>query len=268
MHFFLAGAGLFGCDVEGCGKTFRRNCELTRHKMNHSEEWPFVCEVSNCRRKFKRRDIFNNHLKTHKPEDESDFSQLPRINEKENTANSYSVVQPLANNSEQQGNEVWASSNWDQSSQPLSISIIPVQITTTAMSTSSFGGQAIGDSWTAQSVRMSSHESWGADATTNNQGWQAMTSQPALQIQGSWMNPVRSQPVEPTHEVITNPMLETLGLRPAVTITSTPGSMANRQWSQDSEALIEPQDVSMTQCRFTIDNDVQAAASDANNWNL
>lgn len=57
---------LFVCDVNGCTKKFGRNCELTRHKLNHQVDfWPYCCAYSNCGKKFKRKDVFKNHHRTH-----------------------------------------------------------------------------------------------------------------------------------------------------------------------------------------------------------
>ena len=56
---------LFICDIPGCDKRFGRNCELTRHKLNHMDVWPFSCDVNGCGRKFKRKDVFKNHQRTH-----------------------------------------------------------------------------------------------------------------------------------------------------------------------------------------------------------
>lgn len=60
------------CDIEGCDKKFGRNCELTRHKLNHMDVWPFSCEWPGCGRKFKRKDVFKNHQRTHRKEDGAD----------------------------------------------------------------------------------------------------------------------------------------------------------------------------------------------------
>ncbi|RWS28546.1 zinc finger protein 84-like protein [Leptotrombidium deliense] len=56
---------IFICDIPGCAKKFGRNCELTRHKLNHTDVWPFRCEFIGCGRKFKRKDVFKNHQRTH-----------------------------------------------------------------------------------------------------------------------------------------------------------------------------------------------------------
>lgn len=60
---------VFSCDIPGCDKKFGRNCELTRHKLNHMDIWPFLCDYPNCGRKFKRKDVYKNHQRTHIKED-------------------------------------------------------------------------------------------------------------------------------------------------------------------------------------------------------
>ncbi|RWS13562.1 hypothetical protein B4U79_10776 [Dinothrombium tinctorium] len=55
----------FICDIPGCAKKFGRNCELTRHKLNHTDVWPYHCDYAGCGRKFKRKDVFKNHQRTH-----------------------------------------------------------------------------------------------------------------------------------------------------------------------------------------------------------
>lgn len=67
---------LFTCDMPGCDKRFGRNCELTRHKLNHVDIWPFSCDYPGCNRKFKRKDVFKNHQRTHVKEPSSS-SLLP-----------------------------------------------------------------------------------------------------------------------------------------------------------------------------------------------
>ena len=62
---------LFTCDMPGCDKRFGRNCELTRHKLNHMDVWPFSCDYPGCGRKFKRKDVFKNHQRTHVKEPSS-----------------------------------------------------------------------------------------------------------------------------------------------------------------------------------------------------
>lgn len=70
---------LFMCDIEGCDKKFGRNCELTRHKLNHMDIWPFTCESAGCGRKFKRKDVFKNHLRTHVKEYSATVSPSPSV---------------------------------------------------------------------------------------------------------------------------------------------------------------------------------------------
>ena len=51
----------FECGV--CGKSFARNCSLTRHKQLHSGETPFECAV--CRKSFCRRSNLTEHQRIH-----------------------------------------------------------------------------------------------------------------------------------------------------------------------------------------------------------
>uniref|UniRef100_T1IW41 C2H2-type domain-containing protein n=1 Tax=Strigamia maritima TaxID=126957 RepID=T1IW41_STRMM len=53
----------FLCDQVGCGKSFARNEELTRHKRIHSGERPHQCEI--CLMRFGRKDHLTKHRKTH-----------------------------------------------------------------------------------------------------------------------------------------------------------------------------------------------------------
>ena len=70
FHFQTEEKGqVFTCDIQGCDKKFGRNCELTRHKLNHMDVWPFSCDWPGCGRKFKRKDVFKNHQRTHRKED-------------------------------------------------------------------------------------------------------------------------------------------------------------------------------------------------------
>lgn len=65
----MTNKAVFACDIPGCDKKFGRNCELTRHKLNHMDIWPFLCDYPNCGRKFKRKDVYKNHQRTHIKED-------------------------------------------------------------------------------------------------------------------------------------------------------------------------------------------------------
>ena len=70
---------LFSCDIPGCDKKFGRNCELTRHKLNHIDVWPFLCNFPGCGRKFKRKDVYKNHQRTHLKDSSSNHSILSNL---------------------------------------------------------------------------------------------------------------------------------------------------------------------------------------------
>ncbi|KAI1285528.1 Transcription factor Sp9 [Halotydeus destructor] len=77
--------GIFPCDIPGCDKKFGRNCELTRHKLNHMDIWPFSCDWPGCGRKFKRKDVFKNHQRTHrKEEDGTSIGQDEEVDDEPN----------------------------------------------------------------------------------------------------------------------------------------------------------------------------------------
>lgn len=59
----ITGERPFKCDADGCGKSFTRNEELTRHKRIHTGLRPYLCPV--CRKGFGRKDHLKKHSKTH-----------------------------------------------------------------------------------------------------------------------------------------------------------------------------------------------------------
>ncbi|ODM87949.1 Krueppel-like factor 1 [Orchesella cincta] len=54
----------FGCSWEGCGWSFARKGELTRHSLLHTGERPYICKT--CCMSFNRKDSLNKHAKRHK----------------------------------------------------------------------------------------------------------------------------------------------------------------------------------------------------------
>lgn len=135
VFYFSTVIGQFSCDVKDCVKKFSRNCELTRHKLNHTDVWPFTCEAIDCGRKFKRKDIYRNHIKTHKKLDFNPYrGNKSRNNTQAKVTNISSSAVALACKESLQDNsqpaimsEVWSTDCWDQNiqnGQNISISLI------------------------------------------------------------------------------------------------------------------------------------------------
>ncbi|KAG0725397.1 Early growth response protein 1 [Chionoecetes opilio] len=61
----IEGDRVYRCEEDGCGRTFVRNEELTRHIRIHSGQRPFHCQK--CWRRFVRRDHLTKHQRTHLP---------------------------------------------------------------------------------------------------------------------------------------------------------------------------------------------------------
>lgn len=55
----------FKCQVEGCGRDFLRNCDLTAHTKTHTGEKPFACDFPNCKMRFSRPYKVSLHRRTH-----------------------------------------------------------------------------------------------------------------------------------------------------------------------------------------------------------
>ncbi|KAI1332185.1 hypothetical protein F5Y16DRAFT_421461 [Xylariaceae sp. FL0255] len=61
----------FQCEVEGCGKLFRRSYNYKAHKETHDKkrEYPFVCTADDCDKKFVRKtDLQRHHQSVHMEE--------------------------------------------------------------------------------------------------------------------------------------------------------------------------------------------------------
>ncbi|KAI0388227.1 hypothetical protein F5Y17DRAFT_463918 [Xylariaceae sp. FL0594] len=63
------------CDVEGCGKLFRRsgNCKAHMETHNKKREYPFACTYGDCTKMFVRKTDLKRH-------DQSDFGPQDAIN--------------------------------------------------------------------------------------------------------------------------------------------------------------------------------------------
>ena len=54
------------CDHPGCDFTTTYNAMLKSHAIKHTNDRPFVCEVDGCGKRFKRELTYKNHLNMHK----------------------------------------------------------------------------------------------------------------------------------------------------------------------------------------------------------
>lgn len=53
----------FACTIQGCTKSFKKQCKLARHLLSHSNERQFVCKE--CNSLFQRQDHLKRHSKIH-----------------------------------------------------------------------------------------------------------------------------------------------------------------------------------------------------------
>ncbi|RWS25346.1 zinc finger protein-like protein [Leptotrombidium deliense] len=243
--------GAYTCDVDGCEKKFSRNCELTRHKLNHIDVWPFTCEFPGCGRKFKRKDIYRNHQKTHNKPVDVDGKPKSKPRKKPKTM---PVTLP-------QCTELWSAvGTWPETSiNPTSVSIsiinvtlptqnpsIPTLTQTSATSSHQFP-QSIPQmqNWTQQGRPTVVQQNWGQSVNVNvapvtSQNWPAVVTRPSV-VQATWSNSVRHP--EPQNQIVSNPsVLETLGLRPSGLATSNHWiTIANNQ----------EHETTLPQCRYT-----------------
>ncbi|CAO3578034.1 unnamed protein product [Absidia cylindrospora] len=57
----------FACQVEECGKVFKRSEHLKRHiRSIHTNEKPFECPYQQCQKRFSRSDNLNQHIRIHR----------------------------------------------------------------------------------------------------------------------------------------------------------------------------------------------------------
>ncbi|KAI9313831.1 hypothetical protein BX666DRAFT_2030002 [Dichotomocladium elegans] len=62
-----AGARMFTCTTDGCGKVFKRSEHLKRHiRSIHTLEKPFECPYQSCSKRFSRSDNLNQHIRIHR----------------------------------------------------------------------------------------------------------------------------------------------------------------------------------------------------------
>ena len=55
----------FVCEIEGCGKDFRRRYNLKVHMRKHTGETPYFCQFPGCAKKYLWRSSMAHHLKIH-----------------------------------------------------------------------------------------------------------------------------------------------------------------------------------------------------------
>ncbi|KAI8637482.1 hypothetical protein BD408DRAFT_395608 [Parasitella parasitica] len=61
------GIRMFACEIDGCGKVFKRSEHLKRHiRSIHTTEKPFKCPYQSCNKCFSRSDNLNQHIRIHR----------------------------------------------------------------------------------------------------------------------------------------------------------------------------------------------------------
>lgn len=224
----------FECDA--CNKKFSRNCELTRHKLNHSTEWPFVCTIQNCGRKFKRRDIFRNHEKTHRKSNTVAHAQPGKVTTKQIavTLKSKAIKKSInrlrtAKSKRLHANSQPAASSesaatWDQPGL-VSLSLVPVVAATATLP----GQQVItSDAWSRQTTTDLAGSTW--IPLTEAAAWQTVSS-----VDISWTAEADKRPET---ETAAPTVLEQLGLRPTNVVVAN--NVQTARWTESTDVSVIP----------------------------
>jgi len=56
----------FKCEFPGCGKAFRKGCNLVQHRRVHTGERPYACDVPGCGKRFGQSGNLTKHKLTHR----------------------------------------------------------------------------------------------------------------------------------------------------------------------------------------------------------